>query len=98
MTDVSALLIRADADPKSGTGHVMRMLALAQAWNRRGGEVIFASIHHWASTLNPYHWLFIIGGMLVLMVLLREQMGRALSARLNAFKRTVSSTPAGTRA
>jgi UDP-2,4-diacetamido-2,4,6-trideoxy-beta-L-altropyranose hydrolase len=44
MTDVPGLLIRADADPQSGTGHVMRMLALAQAWNRRGGEAIFASI------------------------------------------------------
>ena len=40
----NTLLIRADAGGKLGTGHVMRMLALAQAWIARGGEVHFASI------------------------------------------------------
>jgi UDP-2,4-diacetamido-2,4,6-trideoxy-beta-L-altropyranose hydrolase len=36
------LLMRADATVASGTGHVMRCVALAQAWQRAGGEVIFA--------------------------------------------------------
>ncbi|RLE08391.1 UDP-2,4-diacetamido-2,4,6-trideoxy-beta-L-altropyranose hydrolase [Candidatus Aerophobetes bacterium] len=35
------LLIRADASTKIGTGHLMRCLALAQAWKDAGGEVAF---------------------------------------------------------
>jgi UDP-2,4-diacetamido-2,4,6-trideoxy-beta-L-altropyranose hydrolase len=36
------LLVRADATVTSGTGHVMRCLALARSWQDAGGEVIFA--------------------------------------------------------
>lgn len=36
------LLVRADADLAIGTGHVMRCLALSQAWLDRGGTVRFA--------------------------------------------------------
>lgn len=34
-----ALLFRADADDRTGTGHVMRCFALAQTWRARGGAV-----------------------------------------------------------
>jgi UDP-2,4-diacetamido-2,4,6-trideoxy-beta-L-altropyranose hydrolase len=37
------LLFRADATTGMGTGHVMRCLALAQAWQDQGGEAVFVS-------------------------------------------------------
>jgi UDP-2,4-diacetamido-2,4,6-trideoxy-beta-L-altropyranose hydrolase len=37
------LYIRTDADSKMGIGHIMRCVALAQAWRDQGGEVTFIS-------------------------------------------------------
>ena len=40
---VGCLMIRADAGPVMGTGHVLRGLALAAAWQARGGDVVLIS-------------------------------------------------------
>jgi len=37
------LLVRADATPAMGTGHIMRTLALAHAWHAAGGQVTYLS-------------------------------------------------------
>jgi UDP-2,4-diacetamido-2,4,6-trideoxy-beta-L-altropyranose hydrolase len=39
----AVLLVRADASATIGTGHVMRCLALAEAWMEAGGRVTFAT-------------------------------------------------------
>lgn len=38
---IPELIIRADADSSIGAGHLMRCLALAQAWNDTGGSTVF---------------------------------------------------------
>jgi len=43
LSSTAPLLVRADAGPAIGTGHLIRCLALGQAWRDRGGAVVFAT-------------------------------------------------------
>jgi len=29
---------------------------------------VFTLLHHTAASINPYHWLFVVGGLLMLVV------------------------------
>ncbi len=49
---IPTLLIRADGNTHIGTGHVMRCIALAQAWQERGGDVSFALALHTPALLE----------------------------------------------
>ncbi len=42
-SDNDVLIVRADASTSMGTGHIMRSLALAQAWRQHRGTVVFVS-------------------------------------------------------
>ncbi len=70
------------------------MLVLGGAGNLYGaiaGTAVFMFVHHVASSINPYHWLFIIGGMLVFVVLApRDRWMAALRARMSLAFRTKS--------
>lgn len=41
--EISPLILRAEAGPDQGTGHVMRCLTIAEAWTDGGGEAVLAS-------------------------------------------------------
>jgi branched-chain amino acid transport system permease protein len=62
------------------------MLVLGGAGTLYGaiaGTVIFMSVHHAAASINPYHWLFIIGGMLCTLVLVpRDRWAASIRQRL----------------
>lgn len=71
------------------SAEVLVMLILGGAGRLSGalvGAAVFLVLHHTASSINPYHWLFIVGGLLMLVVLfppaqalawMRKRMGGA---------------------
>lgn len=47
------------------------------------GATVFTVLHHTAASINPYHWLFVIGGALMLVVLVPpRQLWNRLRTRL----------------
>jgi len=56
----------------SWSAEALVMLILGGAGRLHGaivGAIAFTVLHHTASSINPYHWLFVIGGALMLVVL-----------------------------
>ena len=33
------------------------------------GAAVFTLLHHTAASINPYHWLFVVGGVLMAVVI-----------------------------
>lgn len=64
------------------------MLVLGGAGRLHGaliGAVVFTLLHHTAASINPYHWLFVIGAALMAVVLMPPQKAWGwLRARLGA--------------
>jgi len=54
MTSPGTLVIRAEADPQTGTGHFMRCLALAQQWRDRRGRVVLVTACSFEGLLSRY--------------------------------------------
>ena len=56
----------------STSGDALVMLIVGGSGRLPGaliGTVVFMTVEHIAATVNPYHWLFIIGGLLIVTVL-----------------------------
>jgi branched-chain amino acid transport system permease protein len=68
------------------SAEVLVMLILGGAGRLHGaviGAVLFTVLHHTAASINPYHWLFIIGMALMIVVLVPPgQWLRRLQRRL----------------
>ncbi len=55
------------------SAELLVMLVLGGAGRLHGalvGALVFTLLHHTASSINPYHWLFVVGGALMAVVLL----------------------------
>lgn len=70
------------------SAEILVMLVLGGAGRLHGaliGAVIFTLLHHTAASINPYHWLFVIGIALMVVVLVPPRvLWRRLRARLGA--------------
>ena len=73
------------------------MLILGGAGRLHGaliGAVLFTVLHHSASAINPYHWLFVVGAALMLVVLVPPQKAwDRLRARFAFARRNPVSAP-----
>lgn len=43
---------------------------MGRLWGALAGTVLFMAVHHFASAIDPFKWMFVIGGLLIAVVLL----------------------------
>ena len=58
--------------PDTVSAEALVMLVLGGTGRLSGalvGATVFTLLHHTAASINPYHWLFVIGGALMVVVL-----------------------------
>lgn len=63
------------------SAELLVMLVLGGAGKLNGaliGAVLFTLLHHTAASINPYHWLFVVGAALMAVVLLPPQRAWAM--------------------
>lgn len=73
------------------------MLVLGGTGNLVGailGTALFTGIHHFAATANPFHWLFVIGGLLMVVVFLPKGFVQHALKRLGRRLARVAGRPA----
>ncbi len=66
------------------SAEILVMLVLGGAGNLNGallGAAVFTLLHHTASSINPYHWLFVVGFLLMAVVLLSPAKAVAIVRR-----------------
>ncbi len=66
------------------SAEILVMLVLGGAGNLHGallGAAVFTLLHHTASSINPYHWLFVVGFLLMAVVLLSPAKAVAMVRR-----------------
>ena len=64
------------------SAELLVMLILGGAGRLTGaliGALVFTLLHHTAASINPYHWLFIVGAALMVVVLLPPQQAWSLA-------------------
>jgi branched-chain amino acid transport system permease protein len=79
-----ASIVGLDALSFSLSAEALVMLVLGGSGRLGGalvGTVIFMVLHHTAASVNPYHWLFVIGALLMVVVLLPQGWPQRIAKR-----------------
>lgn len=80
------------------SAEILVMLVIGGAgrlWGALVGTTIFLVLHHTASSIDPYNWLFVIGGMLMLVVMVPgNTLSRLTSTLQKLFSRRANASSA----